>query len=194
MNISEYNELMKRLQNGTLNPNAARAYSSRMNEFQLANMNQLPQMTVSAPQPVTASSFNRNQPTTSQSLANSNYGSIDDFDYSDPYNDIGGYQPPVNELKNPVVTNPVNELERGQKLENDILQEKLNNMGTSWNDWANIGMGAIGTGMEMSMFGDKKDYLKNSNRALELQTANANEAHQTKMANNASYGSAFGRA
>jgi len=78
-----------------------------------------------------------------------------------------------------------------QQSEIDRNNAIMDNQGTSWNDWANIGLGAVGTGMQMSMHGDRKDFLSNSNKALEQQTANAEEAHNTKMANNASYGSAF---
>ena len=73
----------------------------------------------------------------------------------------------------------------------NYYDEMSKNVGTSWNDWANIGLGTVGTAMEIGMYGDKKDFLSNSNKALEQSTANAEEAHNTKLANNASYGSAF---
>jgi len=81
---------------------------------------------------------------------------------------------------------------KDQSLAN-LYDTQAANVGTSWNDWANIGLGSIGTGMQMSMHGDKKDYLSGSVDALEQSTANSQEAHDTKMANNASYGSAFSK-
>ena len=85
-------------------------------------------------------------------------------------------------------------MNEGLKLDNEIKQGTIDNMGTSWNDWANIGLGAVGTGMQMGLYGDRKDFLSNSNDALEQQNQNAEEAHNTKMANNATYGSAFSNA
>jgi len=86
-----------------------------------------------------------------------------------------------------------------KKIANMTAQENAwnaiaNNQGMQWNDWANIGLGGLGTLMQLGTYGDRKDYLQGSVDALEQQMQNAEEAHNTKMKNTASYGSAFSNA
>jgi len=57
-----------------------------------------------------------------------------------------------------------------------------------------LAMTGIGTAMQMGLYGDRKDYMSNTNAALEQNTQNAEESHNTRQANTASYGSAFSNA
>jgi len=54
-----------------------------------------------------------------------------------------------------------------------------------------LAMQGIGTAMQMGLYGDRKDYMENTNAALEQNMQNAEESHNTRQANTASYGSAF---
>ena len=92
---------------------------------------------------------------------------------------------------NPV---PMSSVEQKDMALKDLYEMQAGNLGTSWNDWANIGLGGLGVAMQLSMLPDQQDYLSSSVDALKQQTQNAEEAHNTKMANNASYGSAFSNA
>jgi len=73
-----------------------------------------------------------------------------------------------------------------------MLDEQIKDM-QSFDTMGAVGLGmqGLGTAMQMGMYGDKKDYLSGSVSALEQATANSEEAHNQKMANTASYGSAF---
>jgi hypothetical protein len=75
----------------------------------------------------------------------------------------------------------------------DYYSKLAGDLGTSWNDIANIGLGGVNTLMQMSLFPAQKDYMNTSVDALKSQMANAQEAHDMKMKNTESYGSAFSR-
>ncbi len=57
-----------------------------------------------------------------------------------------------------------------------------------------LAMQGIGTAMQMGLYGDRKDYMENVNAGLEQNLQNAEESHNTRQANTASYGSAFSNA
>ena len=78
-----------------------------------------------------------------------------------------------------------------ERLKNQAIAD---NVGTSWNDWANIGLGTMGVGMQAGLYGERKDYLQGTNDALAQATQNSEEAHNAEMQNTASYGSAFSQA
>ena len=57
-----------------------------------------------------------------------------------------------------------------------------------------LAMQGLGTAMQMGLYGDRKDYMKNVNSSMEQNMRNAQESHDTRQANTASYGSAFSNA
>ena len=79
--------------------------------------------------------------------------------------------------------------------ETDLRNAQIADLGsTDWMGAASLGMQGIGTAMQMGLYGDRKDYMKNTNEALEQNMAIAQDDYDTKKATTESYGSAFSNA
>jgi len=88
-----------------------------------------------------------------------------------------------------------NEMIKGQGLYNDMMTEQIKDMqGFDYMGASSLGFQGLGTAMQMGLYGDRKDYMQNVNAGLEQNLQNAEETHNTQMANTASYGSAFSQA
>ncbi len=168
------------------------------------------------PKPTTTGLY-QSQPTTSQSLANSNYGStFDDFDYSDPYNDFSntysrandndyiaprsGSNITVDELRKTDdyrgLYNSQIEEDYGRSLDSETKYRNAQIEDMQGFDYMGAGSLAIqglGTAMEMGLYGDRKDYIKNANRGLEQNIQFAKEDQRDKQARNANLQTTFGR-
>ena len=156
------------------------------------------------PKPTTTGLY-QSQPTTSQSLANSNYGSIDDFDYNDPYDDFSNtYSRAVNDIvPNSGSSITVDELRNGGsgglyddylKSETELRNAQIEELqGFDYMGAGSLAIQGLGTAMEMGLYGDRKDYIKNANKGLEQNIQFAREDQQDKQARNANLQTTFGR-
>ena len=90
-------------------------------------------------------------------------------------------------------------LEQGQLeiqgKESALLDDRIKNANSfDWMGGANTVMSGLNTAMQVGMYGDRKDYMKNVNKGLEQNMRNAQQSHDTRQKNTASYGSAFSNA
>ncbi len=65
--------------------------------------------------------------------------------------------------------------------------------GFDWMGAGGLAMSGVNTAMEIGLYGDKKDYMENANKAMDQNLQNAEEDFNTRQTNKSNYGSTFSR-
>ncbi len=72
-------------------------------------------------------------------------------------------------------------------------QVLLDSQSFDWMGTANVGLQGLNTAMEVGMYGDKKDYMKNVNKGLEQNMRNAQATHDNRATQQQNLGNTFSR-
>ena len=94
-----------------------------------------------------------------------------------------------NQFKNDPAFKGLNPIEQEQYIQNRMVTDSLDDF--DWQGWSGVGLGGLNLGMDLGMYGDKKDFLNSSVDALNQNIEMSQEAWDQKQDTRNSYSSAF---